>query len=261
MKIKKSFASAFSLLTILPIFKREEIDEEDLKRSTPFFPLIGLILGFLTSLCFFILSLFLPKDISMLSYLLSLTFMTGGFHIDGLSDTIDGLSVKSTGQKENDIRRRLLVMSQGTQGPMGALSIVFDIILKYTLLKHAMDLSSFYKILFLVPVPSKFAMVFAMFVGKPAKKEGLGAIFLGNIGKDHMWLSFLFSLLPFFVLGFSPYTVFFVCAFFFFLFIFIYFLCKLFQSRFGGLTGDTLGAINEMTELFFLVLLIAFFKS
>ncbi len=87
-----------------------------------------------------------------------------------------------------------------------------------------------------------------MYHGKPAKKEGLGAIFLGNISLKHLFLG---SLLPLFLLGLYTFEVkrlMFVVypVFLYLLAILIKEFCK---KKFGGLTGDNLGATVELSEV------------
>jgi adenosylcobinamide-GDP ribazoletransferase len=170
--------------------------------------------------------------------------------MDGLSDTFDGLAIKGTGDVEQDRQARLSVMREGKQGPIGCTSIVLDLLLKYALCKELLGRGRLSP-LFLAPVGSRFAMVLCCFIGRPARKEGLGVLFIGRKKKRNMLLSLLFTI-GLFLLGrpcFSLSSILFLGISFLFL---MFLLVRLFESRFGGLTGDTLGAINELSELLFL---------
>lgn len=262
MKIKKGFIAAFCLLTIIPLFKKEELKEEDLLISPSLFPIVGLIEGTLCALFTYLISLFLPKDPSILFSMLLLVLINGGFHLDGLSDTFDGISIKPLPDKEIEREKRLSIMGKGVQGPSGSTAILFDLFFRFVLLREIWDSDHFFLVLSLLPVPSKFAIILSMFLGKPAKKEGIGALFIGKIKKVQLLFSFIFFLIPilFSFRSFENFTLFFL--FFLLILLFsVFLLNRYFESKFGGLTGDMLGAINEIVEVIFLFWILSWSKN
>ena len=67
----------------------------------------------------------------------------GGFHLDGLADTFDALSVKSSGDHAADRERRLRVMKDSTTGAIGVIAIVMTMLLKFLFLNNLFSSSLF----------------------------------------------------------------------------------------------------------------------
>ena len=56
-----------------------------------YYPSVGLLLGFILSLEYLLLSWCLPEEPLALILILTLVLLTGNLHLDGLMDTADGL--------------------------------------------------------------------------------------------------------------------------------------------------------------------------
>lgn len=265
---------AFQFLTIVPIKTGRSVSEKDIARSAMFFPFVGAFQGLILSLSCLILNLFFSSSLTGGIIILIYVLMNGGFHIDGLSDTFDALSVKSTGKKVYDREKRLKVMGDSATGAIGATAICLAMLLKYLFIKElfvAERQFNPYFMLFLMPVFSKWVMVLSIHLGKSARPDGLGNIFIQYRKITNLVLSTIFTV--------------FLCFFLYFLFLMItsqfvntppgshaaalslfcivemailcilcYFLVQRFTKRFGGLTGDNLGAIHEVSELIFLII-------
>ncbi|MCX5813359.1 MAG: adenosylcobinamide-GDP ribazoletransferase [Proteobacteria bacterium] len=264
MKLR-NIALAFQFLTIIPIKTTGEVSEKDIADSSIFFPVVGAFQGLiLVVLSFLLMKVFSPEitaAIILLGYLLT----NGGFHQDGLSDTFDGISVKSTGNRAQDIQKRLAVMKDSTTGPIGVTAIVFSLLFKYLLMKAILQIEgNAYLILFLMPIYSKWAMVSVMYRSRSARSDGIGRIFLEHGGFKHV----AFSTLLMVIMGI---TAFYACVYctsssqwgagtlILFLiceiaviYLFCLFLRQTFINKFGGLTGDNFGAIHEISEIAFL---------
>ena len=93
----------FSLqfLTRIPLNIQIDCNNRNISKSTFFFPLVGALIGAFSAGAYYIM-LFMGRDIASLSAVLALVFITGGLHIDGLSDTCDGFF--SSRQKERILR-------------------------------------------------------------------------------------------------------------------------------------------------------------
>jgi adenosylcobinamide-GDP ribazoletransferase len=204
------------------------------------------------------------QDLIPALILLALVLSNGGFHLDGLADTFDAIAVKSSGDLEKDKEKRLSVMKDSFTGAIGTTAILFAILLKYLSLKNISHFTPFtyYSSLLFMPVISKWTMVISMFHGKPARKDGLGQIFINRIGLRDVSISTLSLILIFVLLMFffSRFIHDFQPVFYPVLLAAMYILCRLlvtfFNKKFGGLTGDTLGAISELTEIAFLFMVI-----
>ncbi|MCX7856560.1 MAG: adenosylcobinamide-GDP ribazoletransferase [Deltaproteobacteria bacterium] len=252
MKVISAICGSFSILTILPISRWIWVDKDDLVHSSSFFPLVGFFVGGLSIIPPLVLKDTFSMEICGLFYLISTILLTGGFHIDGLSDTFDGFSVKSTGERDEVIKKRLTVMSSGTQGPIGSLSVILVILLKFFFLRDLITHGHWVTFLILLPVFSRSSVVLGMYHGKSAKKEGLGSIFVGKIKKGHLFLSSFLTIFLIFICTLDLKFFVYLTAALFVLYLFTITITFLFQRRFGGHTGDTLGATNELAEVFFL---------
>ncbi len=274
----KRILLALQFHTILPVRVNGGVSEKELASSATFFPLAGAFQGFLLaifSLAF--AKLFGPYVAGGLS-LTVLISASGGFDLDGLADTADALAVKakSSGNPPADRQKRLDIMKQGTVGAMGAIALIISILLKYLFISSMLGAghnhlpayspgrkSIVFALLFLMPAFSKWTTIPAMYHGRPARQDGLGRIFIGNTGLKELALSTLllaglcfaaFYLPAFYLKSVSPLA----CAgFSLFLLCFFYALSvsevKFFTKRFGGLTGDHLGALTELAEALFLL--------
>ena len=143
-------------------------------------------------------------------------------------------------------------------------AIVFILLLKYSALKNLSHFLPFtyYSSLLLMPVFSKWAMVVSMLHGKAAREDGLGKIFMNKTGFKETAISTLLLILILILIQAlsSRYALGNQHVFYAILFGVLYSFCRIsvyfFNKKIGGLTGDTLGAISELTEIAFLFMVI-----
>ncbi|MEW6585606.1 MAG: adenosylcobinamide-GDP ribazoletransferase, partial [Nitrospirota bacterium] len=256
---------ALQFLTILPVRGNPAVDEDDIARSSSLFVIVGILQGILLIMTDYGAGRLFHPDLAAGMILLVLVLSNGGFHLDGLADTFDALAVKSESDRHADMQKRLAIMKTGATGPVGVMAIIFSLALKYLALKSLSNFLPFTYLssLFLMPVLSKWAVVVSIFHGRPARKDGLGKIFIGRTGLKELGVSttILISVLVLLQIFSRLYAPDNQSVFHALMLMIIYFLCRLavrfFHRRFGGLTGDTLGAISEMTEIIFLLTVIA----
>ena len=259
----KQVLLALQFLTIVPVRVKGEISENDMSRSAIFFPVAGALQGLFCILSAALLSRLFSADITGCLVLVILIITTGGFHLDGLADTFDALALKASRDEEADRKKRLLVMKDSSTGAIGVVTIVVAILLKYMLIRNLFLYSSstaLYSLLFLIPVFSKWIMVPAMHHGTSARKDGLGRIFIDAITRKDVvicsLIAVLFSLVISELLQHTRYAAV-TGLLFLYLFLVLYIFClisvKFITKRFGGLTGDSFGAISEISEILFLM--------
>jgi adenosylcobinamide-GDP ribazoletransferase len=235
------FISALQFLTILKI--KEDIEEKYLPSSLIFFPLVGFIIGLFSSIFNKCFSCFLNPLISDILTVLFIIFLTGGIHIDGVADTFDGIF---GGKNKEEI---LKIMRDKNTGTFGTISIIFVILLKIFLINLLPGNIKFNGII-VTPLFGRFMMVFSIYFFNYARETGKGKIFFEGINTKIFILStFLFTILVSFF--FSYILILFLLP----LIIFTFFLNKYLTKKIGGLTGDTLGAINELNEILLLFLI------
>lgn len=241
-----AFLSALQFLTIIPV-RLKSVNEENLARSLIYFPVIGLIIGLtlaaLNKILGFLGFGYLACDIFLVIFLI---WITGGLHLDGLSDTMDAiLSQKSRGEM-------LLIMRDSRIGVMGVLGLISVILLKIALL-FSVNLSLFTVSLILMCILSRYAMVLSIFLFPYARQNGKAKVFSDGINGRIFIMTTVITL--FFVFLFWQFKGLLVMAG---IGIFTFIFSRAVTNKVGGITGDTLGALNELAEitaLFFIILI------
>ena len=115
--------TAFRTLTVIPIPGK---DTENFPRSLCFFPLVGALLGFVVLILYHsagLMGLKHPFVLAVLSLAVT-TWLTGGLHIDGLGDVADAFGGGKT--KEHILQ----ILKDPRMGSFGVCAIVFDILIK-----------------------------------------------------------------------------------------------------------------------------------
>ncbi len=230
---------ALRFLTIIPV--RASFDEFALRRSVRFFPLVGLFIGIVSLLSFFFLSRFFYREVSVFLTVFIWESITGGIHIDGFSDTMDGI------MSRRDREGILEIMRDSRIGTFGAMGIFFILGLKYLALNSSGNISIS---LLLSPTIGRFLIVLAIHLFPYARKEGKGSVFSGTLERGGLLFAFISTLILAIILGRLRGFI----ALFFSLFSGYLFGLYL-NWRIGGLTGDNYGAICEFTEAIVLLVL------
>lgn len=243
--------TALRFLTRIPVGEYPK-DEKRLGRSMAYFPIVGLILGGILVLVNWGFSIILAPLVADALTIAALVILTGALHIDGFVDTIDGLAGGKT--KEEILR----IMRDSRVGAFGIIGIISLIMLKLVLL-HEMPLEIKRGALLLFPVIGRWAMVVASFLSVYARKKGTGKAFVDYCGRKELIMASLITLII--TGGFLKILG---VELFFFILALTLLLTRFISKRINGMTGDTLGAINEIMEvgtLFTLFLLFNLIKG
>jgi adenosylcobinamide-GDP ribazoletransferase len=241
----KSFLRALSFLTILPVGQISLPEEKELARSMAVFPLAGLVIGLLLAIGYYLLSLILPKPVTLWLTIGLLALLTRGLHLDGFADTIDGLA--AGGPKE----KILEVMRDSRIGAFGVIALILLIGAKYLALDQIANPSIHYSLI-LMAVMGRNSMVLVCYRSPYARSgEGLAKPFAENLGVREVTFSSLSAFgIALLTMGIKGILVFLgICLF---SLVYRFFFIK----KLGGVTGDILGAANELTELLCLILLV-----
>lgn len=238
-----SYFTALGFLTVIPWPTRAGANAEEVGRSAGFFPLVGATLGLILAGLDRLLRWVLPSSLANVVLLVTLALLTGLLHLDGFIDTCDALGGPGTPHE------RWQVMDDSRVGSYGVVGAVLLLLTKYVCLAE-LPISSRAGGLFLAPLLSRWALVWAICSFPSAKPAGLGRTF-----KERMtWASLLLatsataaaSLAVFQVTGIVM-----MCA----LWLVMMALATFLSHRFAGLSGDTYGAIVEVTETVALLML------
>lgn len=232
----KSFILMLQFLTRLPIKKQIEMERDTLAKGTLFFPFIGILIGSIAGIVYYLLN-FINNDLASFGAVFAIVFTTGGLHIDGLSDTADGFFSGRSREKVIEI------MKDSRVGSFGVIAIVFILVLKYILIKSLPN-SFVLKTLILSCGASRIGVSFLFGVGKTARPGGLGSMFTGKDSKKY----FLISLIIFTLIGFLIEKEVFLISL---VAVFVFDLCLMKYSYkiIGGFTGDVYGAAIELGEV------------
>ena len=247
-KAGRWFLLSLQFLTRIPVPVDLKATDKDYARCMIFFPITGLLIGALLAGLGYLLQLAGFTIFTAIAIVVFQCYLTGCFHVDGLSDTCDGIFSSRT--KE----RMLEIMHDSRIGVMGAVAVIADLGLKTALLLEFMQAAiPMWKPLLGMMAFGKAASVAAAFFGNSARKEGLGKHFMDTVGwAECIGASLLSGIALVLLFGWMG-AVYLATAI----------LCaagaKLFFTwKLGGLTGDTLGATNEGCEILFLVLCFIF---
>lgn len=238
----KSFLLAIQFLTIIPI-RITQIDKKSLSWSLAYFPLTGLLLGLgAVAINNFLSLLDLPVlSINIILVVFSV-FITAGLHLDGLADTFDAISCAK------DKEKVLAIMRDPHIGAMGVSSIVCILLLKISLL-YPFESQSRIIALVLMYTISRWSMLLPILIFPYARQEGKAKIYMEGMNLGIFVISTLITIsIVSFIWGLNGLMVLGSIAGA------SYLLGKFFCKKIGGITGDSLGTINEIAEV--LVLLV-----
>ena len=176
---------------------------------------------------------------------MSLAVITGIHHTDGLADFSDGLMTKGTKEKKRKAMKDLSVGSAG----------IFSIVLYAIGMIIALSFSSgmeLFKIILLSEIMAKFSMVLMAGLGNSAS-IGSNSPFMDSMkDKKRLLVAGIITIIPFIILGEMNGFIVFASGI-----VLTMFLVGLSTKSFGGITGDVMGASNELTRLSSLLIFIS----
>lgn len=255
--VKKQFVLALSFLTVFPGSSPPEEQGETaaLAQSAPFYPVVGAILGLILVAADCLCSSFSFATRSVI-VLATLAVLTGGLHLDGFADTVDGLGALLKHGRE----KALAVMRDTGAGPLAVAGLVLLVLFKFTLLEALWEPLRPGAI-FLFPVAGRWILVLG---GRfpYARASGLGKGFAGQIALREVYaatlgMAFIFAIgaaVGVWFLGLTAVDLIRAGALGFGTALLGGLIFIVVISRWlGGMTGDTLGAANELAEALFLL--------
>jgi adenosylcobinamide-GDP ribazoletransferase len=227
--------TAIRYLTIIPMPSSAGANAEALGRSAAWFPLVGLGIGVALGAIDRGLCWILPPVVGAGLTVVAWTAVTGGLHLDGLADSLDGLMGR-------DPPHRLTIMRDSRIGVFGAIGLTLVLLLMVTALAE-LPADVRWRVLVITPVIGR-AAVPLLAVVFPAAGGGEGAAFIASVepwsaaaavaGAAVIASAGLGPIGPASLLvGLGTALG----------------LGWVLARRLGGLTGDSLGAAVELTEL------------
>ncbi|TKI70953.1 adenosylcobinamide-GDP ribazoletransferase [Sulfurimonas crateris] len=234
--IFKGLALAISMLTTLPFFKIHDFYKGINGYAVMFYPFVGFLLGAVLWGVHEFLNPFVTSTHLGIIIFALLVLLTGALHLDGFSDTVDGLYVPK--------ERALEVMKDSHVGGMGMITGVTFLILKASSL-------AYFELFYLLPLVlmlSRLNAVLAIYFYPYISQSGMGTLAKEELTKPQMLITLFCSFLI--VLIYNKLLLL-VSA------LLVLFVIKsFFIKRYGGFTGDIYGFTIEVTELVLLNVLL-----
>jgi adenosylcobinamide-GDP ribazoletransferase len=235
---------ALRFLTIIPVPGLPAMSETAIGRAIPLFPLAGLLLGLLLAGLGAVLGPLWSEGVRAVGLVVAWGVLTAGLHLDGLSDTFDG--VLSWRSRE----RKLEIMRDSRIGAMGALALAAVLALKIALLASAG--AAWLPAIVLAPVLGRWADVYGIVFFPAAREGGLGKSFQSMLGPRDFAVASLTALAAALLLAGPRGLVALLLVW-----LVAHLLGRWWTRDLGGLTGDTYGALCEIGEVVALAALTA----
>jgi adenosylcobinamide-GDP ribazoletransferase len=241
---------AVQFLTRVPIPRWVGFEPDWLNRCARHFPLVGFGVGTFGVAVLWAAALVLPWPVAVLLSMASTVWLTGGFHEDGWADTCDGLGGMVSPE------RALEIMKDSRLGSYAALGLFFMLAIKASalislplpmaaaalLMGHAVSRAASVTLIRFLPYAGDPAHAKAKPLAQRISTGGWGAalgwailVAVCVVMWHSAWVIAALTSIVAAAIGAL------VCG-------------RWFKRRLGGVTGDTLGATQQVTEL--LVLLV-----
>ncbi|NVD06563.1 adenosylcobinamide-GDP ribazoletransferase [Vibrio sp. JPW-9-11-11] len=242
------FLLALSFFSRIPVPATTPYSAERMNQAGRYFALVGLLLGALCAVFFYVASLLLPANIAIFVMMVWSLLLTGAFHEDGLTDMADGIGGGMS------VEKRLSIMKDSRIGTYGASALIMALLGKFLLLNELVSDDHFGWMLITAYALSR-AVAASLIFDMPyvsdsdaSKSKPLAE----RQSTRELMILLVTGLFPCLALPFTT-SVALVLTLIVFRWVFKCWLLK----RIGGFTGDCLGAGQQIAELLIYLILIA----
>jgi len=229
----KGFLLSLQFFTRIPININIDFNHKNIRWSVFYLPLVGALIGGLGGVVYYFLT---PHNKLLGSFLtlLATIILTGGLHLDGLSDTFDGFL------SNRDKERTLEIMKDSRIGAFGVLSLILLILFKFILI---LSIERLPIALILSFANSRLVLSYIISYKKSARPDGLGIMFHKSNPKILMILSTIIYLIILIILDIR-YIIPLISTF-----LVGEYISHISYKKIDGLTGDVYGTIIEIGEV------------
>ncbi|OZB60621.1 MAG: adenosylcobinamide-GDP ribazoletransferase [Thiomonas sp. 13-66-29] len=245
MKVLRPLGIAVQFLTRLPVRLASAPTDAEMGQAVLFYPAVGIIVGApLVLIGYAIAAGFIPHLLGAAMILAAWVMLTGGLHLDGLADSADAWA-GGRGHRE----RALAIMKDPNCGPIGVVTLLLVLLLKFAAIADLLDAGRFWALL-LPPVLGRIALPLLFYTTPYVRRGGLGEGMAVHLHRKAalMVLIASFIVVPagwgFIGLGALLAAVVMFVA-----------VRRLMMALIGGMTGDAAGAMVELVEAASLVAL------
>lgn len=241
----KLIATAFTFLTRFPLVARISLyEQEDLGAAARWYPLVGIVIGALGAGVLYGSGYIFSREVAAAIALTCLVLATGAFHEDGLADTADGFGGAF------DPARKLEIMKDSRIGTYGSAALILSLLIRWRLLMeipielmfvtlisaHSLSRWSAVVMVKMLPYVREGASNKPIAMGIGWKELFIATLTVGAVSYP-MWKAHVAAILLT-VLVVSVMTI-------------------ISRRQIAGVTGDVLGATNQIVEIATLALWIA----
>jgi adenosylcobinamide-GDP ribazoletransferase len=241
----RALLAAASFLSVIPVGRRLVFDADDLARSGPAFPLVGAAIGAAVGATAAALAHPLSPLLAAALALALGVALTGALHLDGLADSADALAARSRADA-------LRIMRDHAIGAYGASALGLDLLIKLAALSELVAHHRAFGAAIAAGALSRLTPVLLGASLPYARPEGGTGSALAAGGRLRAGAAAAVALVVALLAAHAGGGVLFATALALALL-----LAGLMRRWLGGVTGDTLGAALELTELTVLVAAVA----
>lgn len=238
----RSALTALTFLTRLPVARWSGSEPEDLSRSTPWFPVVGCVVGVLVSVALVAVDAVGPVWLAALAAIVAGLAVTGALHEDGLADVADSAGAFTVAQK-------LAVMRDSRVGTYGVLALLIVLMVRFASLSTIASSSAAVVTVIVVSAHalarwSSVALMAWQPYARPDSPNGRVAAGVGSreaalaTAVTVGWLVLTTAVVGLWWMALVPVVAAVVAL-----------AAWWFRRSFGGLTGDCLGATAVAVEL------------
>ncbi|MCW8875865.1 MAG: adenosylcobinamide-GDP ribazoletransferase [Kangiellaceae bacterium] len=230
------FMIALGFFTRIPVPSNLDFSQNNLNRASRYFPLVGWLIGAICAFVFWVADQVFSLEVSVLLSMLASVLLTGCFHEDGLADTSDGFGGGWTTKQKLDI------MKDSRVGTYGATALWFALTLKFFALTQIESVVVALLIAHPLSRGVSTALIYFLPYVTDIESSKVKPLAESNQKSDLFWgaLTGLLALL-------------FVGEFFWIVLLTISITGIISRAylnkQIGGFSGDTLGAVQQVSEL------------
>lgn len=237
----RRFLTAVAFLTRIPINPKQPFDGSDVARATVFFPLLGcLIAGLVIVTMYFLAQMSVSPSLQALAATAVVALIGGGLHQDGLADMADGFG---GGHTTEDVLR---IMRDSTIGTYGGIALFLSLSIRVIALAELSVTEIGWRWIIVAAVVSRCS-IWLGWLMPYARASGTGAAITQFAGPLEVTGASVFTLVVGWTLIGTDFNLAILLAVV--VFLVIAWLC---HRRIRGITGDTMGATTEVTEVILL---------
>lgn len=234
------FALALQFLTRIPISVGQHFSAARLAAAPRYYTLVGALVGTLCAVLASLTQTLFTPTVAVLLALAAGLLITGAFHEDGLADTFDGM-----GSLDRD--GALKIMRDSRIGTYGSLALVMAIALKATTLS-ALAPERLAMALIVAHGLSRLSAVLVIASSQYVRDQGVAKPTAAGIGSGGLAVALISGavLLSYPLVAEGAASALWILAGGLMGHVA---MRALFERRLGGYTGDTLGAVQQTSEL------------